>query len=77
MLICVVTVCTLLYNYAYTHGLPMPHEAFFIEIQNFCAWADKFWDIWGIFGRNIITNFGRVSPLSILSIIQPLFIQKN
>ena len=35
MLICVVIVCSLLYNYAYTHGLPMPHEAFFIEIQNF------------------------------------------
>ena len=48
MLICVVTVCTLLYNYAYTHGLPMPNEAFFIEIQNFWAWADK---LWGIFGQ--------------------------
>jgi hypothetical protein len=31
-------------------------------------WADEFWGIWGIFGRNIST---------MLSIIQPLFIQKT
>jgi len=40
-------------------------------------WADKFWGIWGIFGRNMSTNFGTVSPLSMLSIIQPLFLQKT
>jgi hypothetical protein len=37
---------------------------FFVEIQNFWAWADKFWGIWG-------------SPLFMFSIIQPLFLQKT
>ena len=40
-------------------------------------WADKFWGIWGIFGQTISTHFGTVSPLSMFSIIQPLFLQKN
>jgi hypothetical protein len=26
-------------------------KPFFIEIQNFWALAEKFWGIWGIFGR--------------------------
>jgi hypothetical protein len=39
-------------------------------------WADKFWGIWGIFGRFIRTHFGTVSPLSIFSINQPLFLKK-
>ena len=30
-------------------------------------WADKFWDIWGIFGRTISTYFGTVSLLSIFT----------
>ena len=51
--------------------------AFFIEIPNFRAWADKFWGIWGIFGRTISTHFGRVSPLSMFSIIQPSFLQRT
>ena len=51
-----------------------PNEAFFIKIQNFWAWADKFW---GIFGQTISTHFGTVSPLSMFSIIQPLFLQKT
>ena len=38
-------------------------------------WTDKFWDIWGIFGRTISTHFGTVSPLSLFSFIQPLFLQ--
>ena len=42
------------------YGRPM--KPFFIEIPNFCAWADTFWAIWGIFGRFISTNFGKVSP---------------
>ena len=50
---------------------------FFIEIQNFWAWADKFRGIWGIFGRTISTHFGTVSPLSMFSIIQLLFLQKT
>ena len=40
-------------------------------------WADKFWDIWGIFGQTISTHFGTVSPLSMFSINQPLFLQKT
>ena len=40
-------------------------------------WADKFWGIWGIFGRFISTHFCTVSPLSMFSINQPLFLQKN
>jgi hypothetical protein len=58
-------------------------KRFFIKMQNFWAWADnqinwtdKFWGIWGIFGQTIITNFGTVSPLSMFSIFQPLFLQK-
>ena len=39
-------------------------------------WADKFWDICGIFDQTISTHFGIVSPLSIISIIQLLFLQK-
>ena len=39
-------------------------------------WADKFWGIWGILGQTIGTHFGTVSPLSMFSINQPLFLQK-
>jgi hypothetical protein len=52
-------------------------KPFFIEIQNFWAWADKFCGIPGIFGRTISTHFGTVSPLSMFSIIQPLFLYKK
>ena len=44
------------------------------RIGNFWAWADK---IWGIFGQFISTHFGTVSPLSMFSINQPLFLQKT
>ena len=61
------------------HGRSM--KPFFIEIPNFeigqTNWADKFLGILGIFGGTIITHFVRVSPLSMFSIIQPLFLQKN
>ena len=40
-------------------------------------WANKFWGIWGIFRQTISTHFGTVSPLSMFSIIQPLFLQKT
>jgi hypothetical protein len=40
-------------------------------------WADKFWGIWGIFGQTSSTHFGTMSPLSMFSIIQPLFLKKN
>ena len=60
----------------------MPNEAFFIEIQNFWTWADKwadkFWGIWGIFCQTISTHFGTVSPSSsMFFIIQPLFLHKT
>jgi hypothetical protein len=35
-------------------------------------WVDKFWGIWGIFGRFISTHFSTV-----FSINQPLFLQKT
>ena len=52
-------------------------KPFFIKIQKFWAWADKFWGIRGILGQTISTHFGKVSPLSMFFIIQPLFQQKN
>jgi hypothetical protein len=52
-------------------------KPFFIEIQNFMAWADKLWGIWGIFSQTISTHFCKVSLLPMFSIIQPLFLQKT
>ena len=60
-----------------TKGLRTLNEAFFHRNPNFWTWADKFRGIWGIFGQTIITNFGNVSPLSMFSLIQPLFSQKT
>jgi hypothetical protein len=55
-------------------------KPFLLKSQTFgrgkTNWADKFWGIGGIFGQTISTHFGTVSPLSIFSIIQPLFQQK-
>jgi hypothetical protein len=48
-------------------------RTFGLELTN---WADKFWGIWGIFDQFISTHFGTVSPLSMFSINQPLFLQK-
>ena len=50
-------------------------KPFFIKIQTFWAWADKFWGIWGIFGQFISTHFGTLS--SLFSINQPLCLQKT
>ena len=47
------------------HGLRTPKESFLARIENFLAWAD------------ILGHFSTVSPLSIFSIIQPLFLQKT
>ena len=62
-----------------THGLRMPNEAFFQ--WNFglgqTNWADKFSVIWGIFGQTISTHCATLSPLSMFSTIQPLFLQKT
>ena len=47
-------------------------EIFLSKISNFWALADKldqkFWGIWGTFGRFISTHFGTVSLLSMFSI---------
>ena len=61
--------------YSFSHGLRTPNEAFFH--QNPKLWADKFWGIWGIIKQFISTHFGTVSPLSMFSINQELFLQKN
>jgi hypothetical protein len=51
-----------------------PMKAFFIEIPNFWAWANKFkiWGIWGYF-RLIYQH----PLLSIFSINEPLFLKKK
>ena len=61
------------------YGRPM--KLFPLKSQIFglgqIIWADKFWGIWGILGQFISTHFGTVSPLSMFSINQPLFLQKT
>ena len=57
------------------YGRPM--KPFFIKVPNFWAWADTFWGVWGVFKWFISTHFGTVSPLSMVSINQPLFLQKT
>ena len=47
-------------------------KPFFIEIQNFWAWAENFWGIW-VFSAKLSAHFGTVS--SFFSIIQPSFLQ--
>ena len=42
------------------YGRPM--KPFFIKVPNFCARADKFCGILGIFGRFISTQFGTLFP---------------
>jgi hypothetical protein len=48
-------------------------KLFFIEIPNFWALADNL----GVFQQFISTHFGTVSPLSMFSINQSLFIQQT
>ena len=52
------------------------HRELFSKIPNFWAWADKFWGTWGFF-RPYSTHFGTVSPLSMFSNNQLLFLQKT
>ena len=61
----------------YPQGLRTANEALFFSKSKTIGlgqtiWADKFW---GIFGRFI--SFGTVSPFSMFSINQPLFLQKT
>ena len=58
-----------------------PIKPFLLKSRTFglgqTNWADKFWGVWGIFDKTITTHFGTVSPLSMFSNIQPLFLQKT
>ena len=59
----------------FLHELWTPNEAFFHRNPKTIGlaqtiWADKFWGIWGIFGRFISTHFVAVSSLSMLSVSQ-------
>ena len=76
----------ILSNFSQIHLFPVtdygcPIMPFFIKSQTFglgqTIWADNLWGIWGIFGQFIITHFGTVSPLSMFSNNQPLFLQKT
>ena len=49
---------------------PLKSQAFWLE-------QISFWDIWGILGQTISTHFCTVSPLSMFSIIQQLFLKKK
>ena len=40
-------------------------------------WVDKFWGFWNIFIKIFSTHFGTVSPLSMFSINQTLFLQET
>ena len=67
--------------HVFAHGLRTSNEAFFsLKSKNFglgqTIWVDKICGIGGIFGQFISTHFGTVSPLSMFSINQPLFLQK-
>ena len=58
------------------YGRPM--KPFFIEMENFLAWTDILGrQILGHLGYFRLNYFGTVSPLSIFSIIQPLYLQNT
>ena len=58
-----------------------PERPFFRKSQTFglgqTNWNKKFGGILGIFSQFISTHFGTVSPVSMFSINQPLFLQKT
>ena len=56
----------------YSHSM----KPFFIEIQNFWAWADKFWGIWGFIGQNYQHLFWFSESL-VFHFMQSLFLQKT
>ena len=57
------------------HGLWTLNEAFFH--RNFWAWADNLGRILGYFWPIYQRHFGIVSPLSMFSINQPLFLEET
>ena len=56
-----------------SHGLRTLNEAFFHWNPELLAWDDKFWGIFDKLSASILL----VSPLSMFSIIQQLFLQKT
>ena len=65
-----------------SHGLRTPNEGLFQGYLKLLGLGKQigpinFWGIWDILGRTISTHFGTVSPLFMLSINQPLFLQKT
>ena len=66
----------LFYVYLFLHGLRTHNEAFFsLKFRTFGQINSGAFGIF--FGWTISTHFGTVSPLSMFSIIQPLFLQKS
>ena len=66
-------------DYLTDYGRPI--KLFALKSQTFglgqTILAENFWGIWGILGWFISTHFGTVSPLSMLSNNQSLFLQKS
>ena len=61
------------------HRLRTPNEAFFHRNPEILGMGRQIgsWSIWVIFSQTISTHFGTLSPLSMFSNIQPLFLQKT
>ena len=60
------------------NGRPM--KSFSLKFKTFglgqTNWVNKFWGIWGTCGQTISTHFGTVSSLSMVSIIELVFLQE-
>ena len=82
----VLELCDLGETQVNVHFFAMPRitdtqRAFFQKSWTFglgqTFWAETFWGVCDIFGQTLSTRFGTVSSLSMFSINQPLFLQKN
>ena len=75
----IVTTYVIFINGSRARTTDTPWSLFSSKSQTFglgqTIWADKFWGIWGILEQFISTHFGTVSPLSMFSINQPLFLK--
>ena len=68
----------LILDACWMHGLRTPKEAFFHRNPKLLGVGRQFGQInFGAFGVFICTHFGILSPLSMFSINQPLFLQKS
>ena len=59
------------------HRLRTSNEAFFQQNPQLLGMGRQFWGILGTFGQFTSTHFGTVSPLSMFSFNQSLFLQKT